>query len=280
MSEQQAAVPVVEQRPETTERLRELLERIDVAWRLFHAEAPNGPAGGSRAASDVALVLGHLPITFAMATWAAAAEHLIVYRELIHAGVQPMAGHYALLRGALEGAAITRWLVDPGADQSERLRRAAAMQSEDHRQRGRFERSMGITDDHLTPPAMGAAQRLAAHELKMGEHDIDKIEWPKYTRLVADYGLVGDLPGDGGRWAYQALSGIAHHLPWALLFSDRTDAVDIGGVQGSQGIIVTASDQYVLVFTRLTVNAVIVALNELLAYTGRRPKDGKPHNDG
>lgn len=44
MSEQQAAVPVVEQRPETTERLRELLERIDVAWRLFHAEAPNGPA--------------------------------------------------------------------------------------------------------------------------------------------------------------------------------------------------------------------------------------------
>ena len=259
---------------ETTAALLRLLDHVQQTWRVYQAETPKGPADGSDAAADNAVPLGHLPFTFASQTWAAAAEHLLVYRLLIETGTQPMAGHATLLRGALEGAAVTRWLLDPTASPGERISRAAALQSEDHRQRDRFERGIGIKDGQFTPPAKSGAERLAQHEADIDRHGITKIPWPGFGALIAAHAIVRGRTTEGdGRWLYQALSAIAHHLPWSIVFSERTDVSDIPGVEGSLGTTVAASDQIVLMFTRQTVSTVVIGLDELLTYIGRRPGD-------
>ena len=64
---------------------------------------------------------------------------MVAWRMLrLKAGIQPSFGHLTLLRGALEGTSIARWLCDRAIGTQEGIRRAAGVQLADFDQRLRF----------------------------------------------------------------------------------------------------------------------------------------------
>ncbi|MEA2341112.1 MAG: hypothetical protein QOG11_1189, partial [Solirubrobacteraceae bacterium] len=60
------------------------------------------------------------------------------------ARLQPAFSHWTLIRGAIEGLAVTRWLCDPAISGGERIQRAAGVELADYEQRLKFERHVRL----------------------------------------------------------------------------------------------------------------------------------------
>lgn len=72
----------------------------------------------------------------ASAALTAAMDHLFYWASLfLEAGRQPGAAHFTLMRGALEGAAINRWILDPSVHGRVRIARGVGHYLEDLRER-------------------------------------------------------------------------------------------------------------------------------------------------
>ena len=126
------------------------------------------PLPGSRGAKSARRSLGHLHTVFAGHSLSSAIDHLFAWRLILRAGELPIGSHLTLLRGALEGAATCRWLIDSDIDYHERIRRGSVLQLEDWRQRKRFEESIGIgTDRPWTGRGMSGAARVVQHTERM-----------------------------------------------------------------------------------------------------------------
>ncbi len=132
---------------EDFERIFEPLERIH---SQHNALARTGPAPGSRAARDNRIRLGQMAWHLALPASTIGVDHLVAWRMLrLNAGIQPVFAHFTLIRGAIEGTAIARWLCDPKIDGPTRIRRAAGVQLADYKQRLAFENRMA---SRLTKP--------------------------------------------------------------------------------------------------------------------------------
>ena len=83
--------------------LRERLERLNLA----------GVAKGSPAARDQRSPLGELPFACASHAVMVASEHALAWRLIRDANYVPAWSHLTLMRGALEGAVIARWVLAP-----------------------------------------------------------------------------------------------------------------------------------------------------------------------
>lgn len=177
-----------------------------------------GPVPGSRAARDGRTALGRMAWDLAAPAGAIGLDHLLAWRTLrLKAMNQPLFAHVTLLRGAIEGAAIVRWLCDPGVDSVERMRRAAGLQLADYDQRLRFERRLASQLNKPTGRARTAAQRIDTLEGLLRKRKAKPIAMPSATDLFARYALVADDEGLAGEGLYRLISSLAHAKQWALL---------------------------------------------------------------
>jgi len=237
--------------------------------RIFNRSAKlgrRGPATGSRAARDGRAKLGRIAWDLAMPANAVGLDHLIAWRMLrLGGGIQPSFAHLTLLRAALEGMTLTRWLCDPAIGSDERTRRAAGVQLDDYDQRLRFERRMAQRLPTPVGDAKTARQRIDALGRLLLKQHVKPIGMPSATDLFARYVLAADPGPLAGESLYRLISGIAHAKVWSLFgISELGEEVDLGG--GRSAVSVTAHGQLTFLATSITMDVAAQALVDLEWY--------------
>ena len=252
-------------RQERFEKVFEPLERLHERGGEL---ARRGPDPRSRAARDGRTALGKLAWDLGAPTCTVGLDHLIAWRMLrLKAGIQPGFGHLTLLRGALEGLSVTRWLCDRSIDGEERTRRAAGVQLADYEQRLRFERRMAKRLDKPTGAAKTAAQRIEALERLLRRDQVKPIAMPSATDLFGRYALPSDPEKLAGESLYRLISGIAHAKVWSLYgISELGETIEHYG--GRLAVKVTADDELALGATAVAMRVATEALDDLEWYVG------------
>jgi hypothetical protein len=193
-------------------------------------------------------------------------DHLFAWGLIIRGGLLPIYSEMTLLRGALEGALISRWLLDPRATPMTRVAQGVAAQRDDYDERRKFEESI------KAPPRPAGAGKSGADRLadltKVRDRDgIPVVPFRRATYLAAGYGVPGysDIS-----WLYRLVSAFAHAKEWALtattlgLSTDaHTPGVKYGGVTASESIVLSA--------TGIVIDHVETAVAEYQAYLGLPP---------
>lgn len=256
------------------------LSGIDALRTDAQALSRAGPAVGSTAGREVNLKppIGEMALVHASTAWFLGADHVIAaHRLLAKAKTQTMAAHATLARSAIEGAVVTRWLMEPGLDAVERRWRGAAAQLEDHRQRMLFERAAGLEDIPRPPPAKSGRYRLDELSGRLKASGLwarhgSRPTMPEVTRLFSDY-AVPAAPGRG-EWIYRALSAFAHGKQWGALLGEIHEREALPGTSLKTARM-GAGDQLALAAARITMVVLERALVELAVYLGRQT-DGEP----
>lgn len=258
------------QDPRITAKLAETLAQAPLLFDRLTATSRAGGQTGSECAKDESSALGHHVRILAIDHLTTGIEHLVIWHRLLTGGVQPFAAHVTLIRGAMEGAVTTRWLLDPREDSAERVRRGVALLLEDYRNRDDFERDFGIADA-IKPPAKSAAARHAELKAERVAAKIGPTQVPKMTTLFGGY--IG-LPPARGRAVYRLLSAWAHGKQWKGMTAKFEVVEGAVAVPGGKLVKVTANDDLSLNLTTLGMMTATRALNELDGYcrgSARRP---------
>jgi hypothetical protein len=243
------------------EKVFQPLEHLEARHRQL---ARNGPEAGSRAARDGRTKLGRMAWDLGLAASVIGVDHLVGWRMLrLRGGFQPTVAHWTLIRGAIEGMSVARWLCDRSIDANERIRRAAGVQLDDYRQRLAFERRM---DGRLVKPkgrGRTAAQRIAAFEHRLGQ--TKSIPMPSATDLFARYALPDDEKLLAGEGLFRVISAIAHAKVWSLpALTTATERIQHAGGRLTMGL--TTDDKRVLDVTQVTMRVAADALADLEWY--------------
>lgn len=227
-----------------------------------------GPSPGSRAARDGRAALGKIAWDLAGPAHAVGIDHLVAWRMLrLKAGIQSGFAHLTLLRGALEGTAIARWLCDQSIGTDERTRRAAGVQLADFEQRLRFERRMADRLQKPTGGAKTAVQRIEALQRVLRKQQVKPIGMPSATDLFARFVLPSDPEQLAGESLYRLVSGIAHAKVWSLYaLSELGETIEHHG--GRLAVRVTANDELALGATAIAMRIAREALEDLEWYAG------------
>jgi hypothetical protein len=257
--------PTGEQDPLVTAALVEVLDRVPVLRRRMHGLGARGPLPGSPAAlDDAATRFGENGWALASSSWLVASDHALAWQRLLRSGTQPMAAHATLLRAVLEGAAICRWLVEPGTTQIVRLQRAAAAQVADYDERRKFEQALG------NPTAAGtfrpATDRLVNLRRQLTKAAIAETKFAGYLALVRDYGTPSRSDAE---WLYRLLSGIAHAKQWAIIVGKIGPVIDAPGTRRLRQAHLSANDKLALATTQIAIATLEKALDELKVYAGQ-----------
>lgn len=248
-----------------------VLEPLERTFNLNADLNRRGPAPGSKAGSDGRTALGKVAWDLAAPAIGVGLDHLVAWGVLrLRAGLQPGFSHLTLMRGALEGLCIARWLCDREIGTDERIRRAAGVQLADFDQRLRFEGRMA---DRLQEPAGGAktaAQRIEAFQRLLRKQQVKPIGMPSATDLFARYVLPPDPEELGGEGLYRLISGIAHAKTWSLYaMSELGQKIDQGG--GRYAIQVEANEELAFGATEIAMRVATQALEDLERYAAPRP---------
>jgi hypothetical protein len=244
-------------------------------WERNNEVVQLGPAARSQAAVDSRTALGSFAWHLALPANAIALDHLVAWRVLrLAAGVQPSFAHLTLIRVAIEGAAVARWLLDPALGSDERLRRAAGVQLADYEQRLRYERRMGPKLAKPTGRAKTAAQRIEALDRLLRRGHLKPIAMPSATDLFARYALpeAGQL---GGEALYRLISSLAHAKQWAIL-SLVALGEQIDDEHGPRAFQVTAHPELAAGATAVAMHIVTAAVEDIERYAGRGLTAGVP----
>lgn len=118
------------------DRIRAMLQPTAIWYERVLSLRDATPEASSAYVDDAQQPLSRYARQGASAALTAAMDHLFYWASLfLEAGRQPGAAHFTLMRGALEGAAITRWILDPSVDGRVRIARGIGHYLEDLRER-------------------------------------------------------------------------------------------------------------------------------------------------
>jgi hypothetical protein len=253
---------------DATAEIVRLLADVDDFWRRREAVLWRPSAPGSVAVADAALPDARFVSIYAGQALGSAVDHLHAWRLLVRGGEIPYLAHVTLLRGALEGAVRCRWLVDARVECGVRVGRGYAARRDDQEERRKWETSVaaigGSTSSH-SPAALSAAERLARLDdpeavRKRQEAGVRSVGFTNTTALMKIYRLEP--------W-YRLASGGAHAKEWALGAADLRQAPDRPSTPAVRHGIVSASATVALELTRVAVQAVRSATEELEAYLSK-----------
>lgn len=212
--------------------------------------------------------LGRHPLILATIALNVAADHLRTWVTVMRVGPMPTYSGYTLLRGAIETAALSRWLVDPDLTPAERVARGVAALLEDYRQRRTFEAAFGSPDERTS--GKSGAGRLAELITDRDTAAIPVLQVPGASDMLLRYGPV-DVDDDkprGRDWPYRVASAFAHGLSWSLLVSELGqaamvgDAIRVGRVSVNEGLLWLVAQK--------SADGVELAVEDLEAYMRRR----------
>ena len=226
------------------------------------------PPRGSRAAQTSKRVFGNLGTTFALSALSSATDHLLAWSLIVHGRLIPVSGHWAVIRGAMEGAVIVRWLLDPDQPYEERIRRSALMQLEDWRQRDRFERSLRGDGEHPPGPGKSGADRVEETFARMKRVGI--IPEEKLLKDVQTESMTNMMRTYGHETMWRMASAFAHSSPWSGMLTRKDAEVEGQAVTGSKRIRVSANMEYALAGTSVSMKLIRAALTDLESHYGSK----------
>jgi hypothetical protein len=251
--------PSQEDFAEVLKPLRDITER--------HRElGQRGPSPKSEAYRDGRNKLGRIAWDFALHTSVIGVEHLTVWQLLrLKVGLQPNFGHFTLLRAAIEGAAVTRWLCDPSISTSERVRRAVGVRLADYEERLKYERRMGPRLPKPTGKGRTAQQRIDAFAKLLKLRQIEPITMPRATELFARYASIGDPINLSGESFFRQMAGVIHAKEWSVFGMS-----DLGEMQllpnGRRVLRLRADHKLAFVLTSIAMDIALDALGDLESY--------------
>jgi hypothetical protein len=240
------------------EPLRGRLERLNFA----------GVAKGSPAARDQRSPLGNLPLACASQAIMAASEHALAWRIIRDANYAPTWSHLTLMRGALEGAVIARWMLAAPTPVG-RISRAAGLVEQDLEERSKFEASFKVDTAPRQPPAMSGAERLVEHRERCREAGIQAKRYSSMSDLVRDHAVQNDLPHLRTDWLYRILSAVAHATPWSIVALRVEEVFDVG-VPDTSTVKVAWNPLVTFAATRIPIDTLEAAADEIDRYVGLR----------
>jgi hypothetical protein len=250
--------------------LKRAVERAD-AIRERLGRMTHDPRPGSQAAIDAAIPHARWIQMSASVALAVASDHLTSWKLIVDGRVIPIYSPMTLLRAALEGAVMCRWLVDRRPGSRDRVARGLAAQLADYDERRKWEVAIGAPE---RPPSAGksGADRRADLVTARDSDGIPIVRLPGATDLARGFGAPGyrDISG-----FYRLMSAFAHAKPWALHATELGPAVPTA-VPGVHGGRVTSSDAILVRATHLVAGLVETAVMDLEWYLG---VDGLTAND-
>ncbi len=248
--------------------LRPILEAVEPLRERHDVLLAAGVTAESAAAATADLPLGELTPILASMFWAAASDNLLAWHHLaVRARVQPMAAHGSLARATIEGAVVTRWLVEPGIAPAIHRNRGAIAQLADFRYRLGFEQGIGRPQDRLRGDGQPAAVREREHLAEMRRHGIPARGEPGMTDLYGLYAIPGRRDG---AWLYRLVSGFAHGRPWAIGTGRLARVAGPASPRGGAIVSATASAEGAELLARASVRVLTTALDELAEFEGHR----------
>jgi hypothetical protein len=194
-----------------------------------------------------------------------ASDHLTAWKLIVYGGLIPIYSPMTLLRAALEGAVMCRWLVDPRPEPLERVARGVAAQVADYDERRKWEAGIRAP---ARPARAGksASDRLAELTAARDKDGIPVVRLPGMTDLAKRFGAPGYRDVSA---YYRLMSAFAHAKPWALHATNLGPAVATSA-SGWQGGPVTSSDTVLVGSTNLVAGLVETAVMDVEAYLGGR----------
>jgi len=244
-----------------------VLAPVEHLRRRHHELSERGPSPGSAAHRDGKNKLGKIAWDRALPASSIGVDHLAAWRVLrLTAGYQPIFAHFTLLRGAIEGAAVARWICDPAIGVSERIRRAAGVQRVDLQERAKFERGVGSS---LPKPIGGgrtAEQRVEDLDKLLKAHKVVVITMPTATALFALYVSAGEREqAFSGEAVFRLISGVIHAKVWSLYgISRRGELVTLDNER--RAVRISADERLAFVLTSLAMRVATGALEDLERY--------------
>lgn len=194
-----------------------------------------------------------------------AMDHLFHWGCLfLEAGRQPGAAHFTLMRGALEGAAITRWILDPTVHSRVRIARGVGHHLDDLRDRRIIEDlaelARRVAGD-LAPKDWGegkpAVERIRELEEEAASAGLRPIRATR-TELVTNHG-----PGEH---IYRVACAFAHAGQSVPLAASITSFHPGPGADRIADL--RPNMEYSASLTRMTAASVLVAIRQTYAYYG------------
>lgn len=251
--------------PATVGELRRLLEGVDGMWSRLEAALRAPVAPGSMAAADDALPDARFVSMYAGQAVSTAIDHLNTWRLLVYGPLIPIGAHLTLLRGALEGAARSRWHIDARRSSGIRVGRGHAARRDDQEERAKYEASREGAPHPARTRGLSAVERLA----QLDDPDPEEARERREAAGIRPVGFTDTtslMITYGHERLFRLASGVAHGKEWALEATDVRLLSDPSPTPGLGHGIVSASDSVAVAMTTVTVGAVRAALAELEAY--------------
>ena len=235
-----------------------------------------GPAPKSQARKEAARPLGQYVSILAGQHLSAGIDQLHTWHRLLTPVLTPMgrlevfepiAAHLTLIRGAIEGAVMCRWLVDPRVEAATHIQRGLALMIEDYRNQRAWEYDRGIAPDAFVAPGRTGAQRHQDFVTARRDAKIEDVEVPNFVDLCGLY--AGLQSACHGRAWYRLLSANAHGYQWGSMAVVLEEVEGAPEIPGGRLRMTSANDEVAVTATGLAVRAAKIALGEYAAYEGR-----------
>jgi hypothetical protein len=201
-----------------------------------------------------------------------ALDHLLAWRALrMDARIQPSFAHFTLVRAAMEGVAVARWLTEALIDSAERVRRAAGVQLADSRQRRAYEEQANFQPG---PEGRTATQRIAALERLLRRTGCAATTMPSATVLFGLYVFTGEDKRLRGEQFFRLISAISHGKVWSLFgISDVGDVISVEHAR--RAAPVSAHDELAFTATGLAMRLASAAVRDIERYGTVPVADGQ-----
>lgn len=248
---------------EATVGLRRAVDRAD-AIHARVAALHQDPRPGSTAASDAEIPHARWVLLSARMALGVASDHLTAWRLIVDTRTIPIYSPMTLLRAALEGGLLCRWLVDPRIAPPERVARGVSAQMADYDERRKWEEAIRAPDRPAGSGKSGA-DRLAD---LVAARDADGIST---VRLLGPTDLAKGFGAPGYRdvsWLYRLMSAFAHAKPWAV-HATTLGPYGATSVPGLEIGVITSSDRVLVAATNHVAGLIEAAVAEVEGYLGR-----------
>ena len=228
-----------------------------------------GFEGSSDAARDSAVRNGSLAWSFGAAALQVGFDHLRAWRHLHASGMQPPFAHWTLLRGAVEGAVVTRWLCSASTT-NERRARGIGAQLADFGQRQGFEARVVATMPKVAAPRVSAHERISRLRAEADADGLHGERLPGPTSLVTSLAPPAELSGAkvDAEVLYRILSAFAHAKMWAMPVANdvvRGEKVELAPELAVT--VVTAPADIVWLLTDWAVTCLRLAVDDFERYS-------------
>jgi hypothetical protein len=257
-------------------QLSEALEGIPPLQVRYSALA--SPSEGSLAAQDGGTLLGRMTFDLSQVALGIGFEHLACWYALpLQACRMPAVTHFTLIRTALEGATLVRWLLEPTTN-ADRISRSARAQWDDYEQQRQMQEVAGAPTEQRggwKPASQKQHELLAAVNsagLKLAKRRSKTYRFDHYVfpeEQVAKHGgrRIGKL-------LYQVLSAPAHAHQWSAYQGARWELLEESTVRpGTQTMLLSGRQDVAELMTVIAVLAFSDAITTFERYGAPRSAD-------